>query len=147
VAVDSHGVITAVGEFGLILRTVDAGKTWQTLHKGDASLFALQLRADGVGYAVGQDGAVLRTADGGSTWTPMTVNSSSILLGVNSGTDGRVVVTGIHDMLVSDDDGKSWRHVIDPEVATSWYQGIARAETASPVFAVGHGGQIIRVGK
>ncbi|MGH8456810.1 MAG: WD40/YVTN/BNR-like repeat-containing protein [Stenotrophobium sp.] len=145
VEVDDKGTITMAGEFGLILRSTDGGANWQVLHKGDASLFALDIRADGVGYAVGQSGTIARTADHGQTWSTMMVDGRAILLGVSSSADGRTVITGMHDMLVSNDDGRTFRHLINPEVATSWYQGIARSGPDSPVFAVGHSGQIIRI--
>ena len=71
-AVDDKGVVTAVGEFGLVLRSADAGKTWQALHKGDASLFAMEV-SDGGGYAVGQNGAVLHSTDHGASWNEVKV--------------------------------------------------------------------------
>ena len=145
VAVDDKGVITVAGEFGFILRTADAGKTWQTLHKGSASLFAIDLRPDGVGYAVGQDGALLRSADHGLTWTTLKSGTSAILLGVHSTADGRVVITGMHDMLLSHDDGKSWQHVSGEEVTTTWYEGVASPGSGQPLLAVGHSGEIVQV--
>src|SRR3546814_9878460 len=51
------------GEFGLILRSDEAGGSWRVLHRGDASIFGLTLGGDGRGYAVGQVGTVLRTDD------------------------------------------------------------------------------------
>jgi len=47
------GVVTLVGEFELILRSLDGGVRWTELHKGERSLFALYLGNDGKGYAVG----------------------------------------------------------------------------------------------
>ena len=145
--IDDQGVLTIAGEFGLILRSSDGGTTWKKLHKGEASLFAFQIRSDGVGYAVGQSGAFLRTVDHGETWSEQPSGSAAILLGVSSVSAGHVVVTGMHDMLVSDDDGKTWRHVADPEVTTSWYQGVASDAAGVSALVVGHAGQIVRVGK
>lgn len=141
--VDEKGVITIAGEFGLILRSADGGATWKTLHKSDASVFAMQIRADGVGYAVGQAGSILRTSDGGSTWTQLPSSTPAILLGVTSTANGQVFITGMHDMLVSTDNGSSWNHATNPEITTSWYQGIAGS--GSNVLAVGHSGQIIKL--
>jgi photosystem II stability/assembly factor-like uncharacterized protein len=145
VAVDDKGTITVAGEFGFIMRTADAGKTWKLLHKGSASIFAMELRPDGVGYAVGQDGALLRSADHGANWTELKSGSSAILLGVHSAPGGKVVVTGLHDMLVSGDDGKSWRHLGGEDVNTGWYQGVASPGPGQPLLAVGHFGEIVQV--
>ena len=74
------------------------GASWQALHRGDASIFALELRADGAGYAVGQNGTVLRTADGGASWAAVDAGTQAILLGVHSSADGQVIATGMRDM-------------------------------------------------
>jgi photosystem II stability/assembly factor-like uncharacterized protein len=144
--IDDAGVFTIIGEFGLILRSSDGGASWKTLHKGEASLFAFNLRPDGVGFAVGQSGAILRTGDHGGSWEALKLDTTAILLGVCSGADGHVVVTGLHDMLLSDDDGKSWRHINSPEITASWYQTVVRSQDGRAAFAVGHAGQIIRIG-
>ena len=145
VALDDKGAITIAGEFGFILRSTDAGKTWKALHKGEASIFALQLRPDGVGYAVGQDGVVLRSGDHGATWTLLKSASAALLLGVYSAPGGHVVVTGMHDMMVSGDDGKSWRHVDGERVYTGWYEGVTGSGTGSPPLAVGYFGEIVQL--
>lgn len=139
--VDENGVITIAGEFGLILRSTDGGTTWKTLHKGDASVFAMQFRADGVGYAVGQAGSILQTKDSGATWTQLPTSTPAILLGVTSTANGQVFVTGMHDLLISTDDGASWSHASNPEITTAWYQGITNSD--SKVLAVGHAGQVV----
>ncbi|PTU32899.1 photosystem II stability/assembly factor-like protein [Stenotrophobium rhamnosiphilum] len=140
---DEKGVLTIAGEFGLILRSADGGATWKTLNKGDASVFAMHVRADGVGYAVGQAGSMLRTTDGGATWKPLTTSTPAILLGVTSSADGKVYITGMHDMLISTDDGSTWNHATNPEITTAWYQGITGSD--AQILAVGNRGQIVRV--
>ena len=144
-SVDDKGVATVVGEFGLVLRTADAGKTWQILHKGDASLFALRLFADGSGYAVGQNGAALHTADGGKTWQDIDVGTKAILLGVQAGDNGKVLISGMHDMLISSDQGKTWSHVGDADASSSWFQGVASVGSTQDILAVGHSGKIVKV--
>ncbi len=145
VTVDESGAITMVGEFGLILRSVDGGKNWQTLHKGDASLFALDLPATGTAYAAGQNGALLRSTDHGANWSDVATGTTAILLGVHASADGKVAVTGMHDMLLSTDDGKTWSHPGGEDINTTWYQGIAAVGAQQAVLAVGHSGQIIRI--
>lgn len=146
VKVAPDGVITLVGEFGLILRSTDGGQSWAALHKGEASLFALDLRADGVGYAVGQGGVILRTTDGGATWAGVESGSAANLLSVRSSPDGHVVVTAMRDMLASDD-GLSWRRVEWGDFGSAWYSGVnvVGAGAAENALVVGHSGRIVRI--
>jgi photosystem II stability/assembly factor-like uncharacterized protein len=144
VAVD--GAITVAGEFGLILRSTDAGATWAVLHKGEASLFALDLRDDGVGYAVGQGGTILRTTDGGALWSDVASGSTANLLGVGSGPEGGVVVTAMRDMLASAD-GLAWRRIESSDFGSAWYSGVSitGAGAGRSVLVVGHSGRIVRI--
>ncbi|HVT34799.1 MAG TPA: YCF48-related protein [Nevskiaceae bacterium] len=142
VQVGEDGVITIAGEFSLILRSEDGGKSWKQAYKNEPSIFALQLRGDGVGYAVGQDGFIARSADGGKSWMPLTGAGKAILLGV--GSDGsHVVIAGMHDMLASDDDGKSFHHVQSEDVQSAWYAGVAVA--GGVFYGVGHNGRIVKI--
>ncbi len=143
--IDDNGVVTIGGEYGLLLRSSDSGAHWQALHKGEASLFSMQLRADGSGYAVGQNGTVLHTADHGARWDEVKVDTSANLLGVCAAADGHIVVTGMHDMLVSSDNGGTWRHQGGEEVLSSWYAGATAPPAGSGILAVGHSGQIVRI--
>ena len=145
VQVNPDGSALIVGEFGLILRTADEGRNWDIVHQGIASLSGIHVRTDGTGFAVGQDGAVLRTTDGGLTWTILETPTSGNLLGVWSTADGQATVSGMRYMIVSDDDGESWRPVTDAEVNTNWYGKMAA--TGSGIVAVGHSGRVIRVSR
>jgi photosystem II stability/assembly factor-like uncharacterized protein len=145
-SVDEAGTITVAGEFGLILRSADGGAHWQLLHKGDASLFALDLSHADAGFAVGQNGTVLRTTDHGATWSQAQTDSQAILLGVCAAGDGRVVATGIREMLESKDGGKTWKRAGDEKVTASWYAGATAVDRGDPVIAVGSAGQVIRIG-
>ena len=109
-------------------------------------MFAMDFRSDGVAYAVGQDGAILRSTDHGGTWSKVETGAKAILLGVRSDPNGWVYVTGMHDMLVSSDDGKSWAHVASEDVTSAWYQGLGHGSADSPMVMVGHSGRIVRVG-
>ena len=148
VAVAPDGAITCVGEFGLVLRSGDGGQSWSVLHKGDASLFALDMTNTGVGYAVGQGGAILRTTDGGATWNDVPSGSTANLLGVSAAADGRVYVTAMRDMLASDD-GLAWRRIEWGDFGSAWYSGVfmTGSGTAQSALVVGHSGRIVRIGR
>jgi photosystem II stability/assembly factor-like uncharacterized protein len=144
VAVDDAGAITVAGEFGLILRSEDAGKSWRALHKGDASIFAIEIRPDGTGYAVGQSGTVLRTSDKGVTWRELRTDTGAILLGVHSSGD-RVLITGMHEMLASRDGGSTWHRAGDEQINTTWVQAAAGTAESQSMLVVGAAGRILKV--
>lgn len=139
------GVFCVVGEYGLILRSDDHGKTWTKVNGGEASLFAVQIAEDGDGYAVGQTGTVLRTRDAGQSWTPIKVPSDANLLGVSQTASGEVVIPGMRDMLVSQDDGASWQQVSDEDISRIWYLGAAAAR-GNKVIVVGQTERIASIG-
>lgn len=145
VQVSEQGNIAIAGEYSLILRSGDGGATWTAVHRGDggaAGIFALELRADGIGYAVGQDGLVLRSSDGGLRWAPLATMSKANLLGVSSA-GSRVVISAMHDMLASGDDGASWHRLQSPDVQSGWYSGVG--VTGDTFVAVGHTGRVIKI--
>lgn len=136
-------VITATGEFGLVLRSSDKGRTWTVQNKAQSSILAIQIREDGIGFAVGQDGYALKTTDHGAKWSVLDLGSKAILNGIHSSTEGRVVITAMREMFVSSDDGVSWQRLKDVEVTTAWFVGI---DASGPsVIAVGQGGTILKV--
>jgi len=59
-------------ESGLLLRSDDAGATWERTSAA-SRLYALEIRADGAGLACGLHGVLLATADGGATWERRTL--------------------------------------------------------------------------
>lgn len=145
-SIDEANVITVAGEFGLILRSSNDGGAWASLHKGEASLFAMNLGDNGVGYAVGQEGTVLRSGDGGATWTQIDAGTKAILLGVHTAANQKVIVSGMREMRVSSDDGKTWTGVSGGDVNTAWYQGVGVPTGGTSVLAVGQSGRILRIG-
>ena len=114
---DNGGVVIAVGERGLVRRSVDRGQTW-TDPGGVApqGINAIALSGDGkTAVLVGDGGLVRRSDNGGETWTdagivrteegrPKDVN------GVALSGDGKTAVLVGDGGLVrrSDDGGKTW---------------------------------------
>lgn len=59
----------AVGQEGLVMKTADAGNTWETIDaKSNANLFGVWSSKHGEVVITGQR-ALLRSSDGGATWT------------------------------------------------------------------------------
>lgn len=60
----------AVGNYGAIYHTQNAGKTWEARDSGTkAPLFSIDFADATHGWAVGKSGEILGTADGGKTWS------------------------------------------------------------------------------
>lgn len=142
----------AAGEFGLILRSSDGCNTWQAVHPAEesaSSIFALRLGLDDqgkpIGFAVGQSGRILKSVDGGRKWTDEASGTEANLLGVDIAAAGRVVVTGMRAMLISNNAGASWTPVNEIDIPVAWYQTPRAVGASATVIAVGHSGRIIQV--
>lgn len=150
VKVGEDGSVVMAGELSIVMRSAYAGEDWRLSFRGanaegraDPSLFGLDIRGDGVGYAVGQSGLVLKTQDAGASWQPIHSGSNAILLSVKAGADRRVLITGMREMLQSENDGLSWRRLGGADLSTAWYSAIATP--ANAVLVVGQGGSILSV--
>ena len=63
----------AVGEGGLVLRTLDGGANWTQQVSGSSSnLNGVHFVDPNTGWVVGDGGTVLKTTDGGDSWTAQT---------------------------------------------------------------------------
>lgn len=74
-AVASRGArVWAAGYWGTVLRSADAGQSWEHVATPTReTLYAIGFADDGHGWAVGAHGVVLRSRDGGASWTPQPV--------------------------------------------------------------------------
>ncbi|HQE92267.1 MAG TPA: YCF48-related protein [Anaerolineae bacterium] len=70
----------AVGDGGLIIRSMDGGVTWRPLVGGTKlNLRHVQFLDNDHGWAVGDDGLIIATDDGGSTWNVQTTPTGADL--------------------------------------------------------------------
>ena len=77
-ASDSNN-ITAVGNFGMIYRTFDAGKNWIKQKSGVTSdLLAVAIVDSSTGWAVGSGGIILHTSNAGYTWVRQYITLDSL---------------------------------------------------------------------
>lgn len=61
----------AVGNFGSVYHTTDAGKAWRLIDSGTRlPLFSVDFADAKRGWAVGKSGVILATTDGGEHWKP-----------------------------------------------------------------------------
>ncbi len=108
----NNDTVIAVGALGTILRTTDAGSTWEVQPNAAGStdeLFGVQFMSSTTGWAVGEFGRVLKTTDGGESWFSQNVPTFFDLYSVDfvSLTTGWVAGSqGI--VFVTTDGGNTW---------------------------------------
>ena len=149
--VSEAGEVTIAGEFGVIMRSSDAGATWRAVRPIQSkapTIFAMQIvpKDEGNCYAVGQTGELLVSGDGGSTWEERKSVTQANYLGVAAAKGGDVVITGMRVMMHSRDAGATWNFVNNSDTTTEWYQAVRAEQTTGRILAVGHGGRIIQIG-
>ncbi len=112
IAIVDDNLVYAVGEFGCVLRSEDAGATWELRQDltGIGSHFydALALDSDSL-LAVGQAPGVYRSEDGGSTWSVVATPHSATLRDIALIPGGGISAAGDDGtLLISHDGGASW---------------------------------------
>jgi photosystem II stability/assembly factor-like uncharacterized protein len=123
----------AVGQWGVVLRTDDAGESW-TLQRHDTSvdqpLFSVWFRDRQRGYAVGLWSLMIATADGGKTWTQVALppppgrkKADRNLLKIFANRMGTLFVAAEQGMILKSYDGENWAYV-DTGYKGSFWTGI-----------------------
>jgi len=130
---DQHG--WAVGQWGVILQSTDAGETWTLQRsdlKGDRPLFAVHFFDARHGVAVGLWSLVLSTVDGGRVWTQQQLlppegskKADLNLLAMFADDHRNVYATAEKGMLLkSGDQGRTWAYLATGYKGSFW-TGIA----------------------
>lgn len=123
----------AVGHWGVVLRTDDAGESW-TMQRSDTSvdqpLFSVYFRDRENGWAVGLWSLVIATRDGGKTWTPVRIppppggkKADRNLLKIFANRMGTLFVAAEQGMVLRSYDGESWSY-LDTGYKGSFWTGI-----------------------
>ena len=73
----------AIGDSGVILKTINAGATWTALSSGTyTNLWKTYFTNANTGYIVGLSGTILKTNNGGNTWTALSSKTSNLLTSI-----------------------------------------------------------------
>lgn len=108
-ATQAAGVVVAVGDDGVIIRSDDTGETWEAQVSGTTDdLFGVSGWGD-VLVAVGDAGRVVRSTDGGVTWVATTIDTTEVLRAVVAAPSGRWTACGSSGLIAQSlDGGATW---------------------------------------
>lgn len=142
-----------VGEFGVIMHTADAGRTWQaTQSPVETTLFGVGFSGTQNGWAAGIEGVMLHTADGGETWMQQAVpkRSGFVLALYDVAVDGRVgwAIGDSGYLIRTVDGGDSWHAVDLPiELAANWFRGLALNGSSGGLIVGSEGLRLVTSGE
>jgi photosystem II stability/assembly factor-like uncharacterized protein len=144
----THGI--AVGEFGTIFVTDDAGKTWTSIKSPvEGTLFGVGFTDAQRGWAVGLESIMISTTDGGATWMRQEIPApKGFFLSLYD-----VVVQGQYGWAVGDrgllmqstDAGQTWKEVQVPiRLRGNWFRGLGLSPAGKGMI-VGNRGFMLAV--
>jgi photosystem II stability/assembly factor-like uncharacterized protein len=121
----------AVGQWGAIIRTDDAGETWRLQRvdiANDRPLFSVHFRDKSEGWAVGLWSLMLHTTDGGATWQevalpspPGSTKADINLYGMFPNAKGELFISAEKGFVLrSTDVGKSWTYLPTGYAGSFW---------------------------
>lgn len=101
----------AVGNEGKIMRTTNAGKSWETYSLEQSCILYGVHFSDGLhGWVVGKDGKAFRTTDAGATWQYVDLNTTTTLNSVQFISPAAGWIVGNRGLvLFTDDGGETWQ--------------------------------------
>lgn len=109
IAACGSGCLVISGEAGTILRSVDAGATWQLLPAPyNGSFFGAVGAPDGTVIAFGMRGNAFRSRDRGNTWQRVDLGGYTGALQGGLFDNGRIVLTGADGFVAASRDGASF---------------------------------------
>jgi photosystem II stability/assembly factor-like uncharacterized protein len=112
---DGTGRVFVAGEGGVMFRSLNGGRSWQTLEPFyQGSWFgAVYNPGNGDLFLFGLRGNLYRSSDFGTSWEPIENNSNSTLAGGSANSEGDVVIAGgVGTVLLSTDGGRSFRRIL-----------------------------------
>jgi photosystem II stability/assembly factor-like uncharacterized protein len=131
--------LVAVGEYGHVLLSDDAGTSWRQARSVPTvtTLTALHFIDGQRGWAVGHGGMVIGTSDGGETWHPLAgqLDGKEVLLSVRfKDAEHGLVVGAFGYAATTADGGKTWqpRTLVDGEEGER-HLNLIFAQAAGPV--------------
>lgn len=106
----NSGIGYSVGDAGTILKTTDAGLSWNVLTSGTSNaLYDAYFFDDNIGVVVGEGGLIRRTTNGGTDWTTVNSGVTDNLISISfNGVNGISGGTS-QTIIYSADSGLTWQ--------------------------------------
>jgi photosystem II stability/assembly factor-like uncharacterized protein len=102
--------IVAVGEGGVIFRSIDNGATWSPVKSGVRQMLWSVTGEGSTFTAVGEDGVILRSTDLGASWKKLKSPSKEILSDIEIDSKGGYFILGTAETFLYSSDGVSWKN-------------------------------------
>ncbi len=133
----------AVGKFGAIIRSDDAGLTWQALASGvTTELHALAFFNADTGLAAGAMGTILRTRDGGESWQKLTAPDTTTYYALFGFDYNTILAAGRGGAIIqSYNGGDSWETRVSNTTQTLY---TIASNGIDYTYAAGHTGALVR---
>lgn len=138
---DAKGRGFALGAYGRLMTSEDAGRTW-TRNDPDANELHLNAMAaiEADRFIAGEAGTLLRSDDHGTNWSALDTPYAGSFFGVLATADGALLLYGMRGHVFrSRDRGDSWEEV-DSDTQASLFGG--RVTPDGRVFLVGQNGTV-----
>ncbi len=136
----------AVGEYGTIVITNDAGNNWSIIPVSiSTNLNCIKFINDTIGFIVGDDGLILRTINGGYNWSQINSGTNGNLKSIFFPNSNSGYICGSIGILKSSDSGVNWQ--LQSNVPLNFYDPTLNSIFfTSPTigYAVGNNGAIIK---
>ena len=127
-----HLVGTSNADGSGIFLSTDGGSTWQQVAKQGVAGLPLVARDRSIYWPV-KGGGLVRSTDDGATWTLVTGGGVLASYDLVELPDGRLVSAGATHLIISDDQGVTWR-ALGPEFPTKGAYGVAYSDARHAVF-------------
>jgi len=121
------GNYLAIGDFGTVIISTDAGTTWASSYVdsagGNRNIYEAMFVNATTGLACGTDGLLIKTTDGGITWTGLTSGTANDLWYIDMIDADTGYVCGQNSTLLkTTDGGNSWNQIIISGTNTTLYK-------------------------
>jgi membrane protein len=102
-----------IADKGVILRTIDSGKTWSISKWGNFRLNDIHMIDRNRGFIAANNGVVLTTNDGGRLWSVFNTDDPSVDFTSISSSGSIMLITGTRGkIMITYDSGNNWNQVV-----------------------------------
>ena len=136
----------AMGAYGILLQTSDAGSTWSLIsdrldNPDNFHLYSIAQSATGTLLVAGEAGTLLRSRDGGDNWDRPPSPYQGSFFGVVATNDGALIAFGLRgNVFRSTDEGDTWSAVETGDERTL-LSGVTRSD--GTIVLVGSAGAVL----